>query len=51
MPTFAAIIIFSYLFAVMLLVVAGLFLLFKYNTVLGIQSEYNEDLLVEDPNV
>jgi hypothetical protein len=41
MPIFLAIIIFSYLCAVMFLVGAGLFLLFKY-------SEYNEDLLVED---
>ena len=41
MPTFAAIIIFSYLFAVMLLVIAGLFLIFKY-------SEYNVNLLVEE---
>tara|TARA_R110002020_G_scaffold321842_1_gene537690 strand:+ start:16 stop:150 length:135 start_codon:yes stop_codon:yes gene_type:complete len=37
MPTFAAIIIFAYFAALILLIIAGLFLLFKY-------SEYNENL-------
>ena len=41
MPTFVSIIIFSYFAALILLVVAGLFLLFKY-------SEYNVNLPVEE---
>ena len=48
MPTFVSIIIFSYLFAVILLVVAGLFLLFKYDAMLGIKSDYNVNLQVEE---
>ena len=41
MPTFVSIIIFSYFAALIILVVAGLFLIFKY-------SEYNVNLLVEE---
>ena len=48
MPTLVAIIIFSYFAALILLVVAGLFLLFKYDTMLGIKSEYNVNLQVEE---
>jgi len=49
MPTFASIIIFSYFATLIFLtVVAGLFLIFKYNTVLGIKSEYNVNLPVEE---
>jgi len=48
MPTLVTLIIFSYLCAVIILVVVGLFLIFKYNTVLGIKLEYNENLLVEE---
>jgi hypothetical protein len=48
MPTLVVLIIFSYLCAVILLVVAGLFLIFKYEAVLGIKLEYNENLLVEE---
>ena len=48
MPTLVTLIIFSYLCAVIILVIAGLFLIFKYEAVLGIKSEYNENLLVEE---
>jgi len=48
MPTLVVLIIFSYLCAVIILVVAGLFLIFKYEAVLGIKLEYNENLLVEE---
>ena len=58
MPTLVAIIIFAYFAALILLIIAGLFLLFKYDTVvifptnivfqLGDQFEDNENLLVEE---
>ena len=41
MPTLVALIIFSYFAALIILVIAGLFLFFKY-------SEYNVNLLVEE---
>tara|TARA_R100000656_G_scaffold91823_1_gene66628 strand:- start:810 stop:968 length:159 start_codon:yes stop_codon:yes gene_type:complete len=48
MPTFVSIIIFSYFAALIILVIAGLFLIFKYDAMLGIKSEYNVNLLVEE---
>jgi len=48
MPTLVALIIFSYFTALIILVIAGLFLIFKYDAMLGIKSDYNVNLLVEE---